>query len=220
MRHGLTIGELAVLFNDHFNIGCDLEVIPMEGWQRSMLFTDTGLPWVAPSPNLPTLMSAMVYPGQVLWEGTNVSEGRGTTQPFELFGAPYIDVEKITAVLETEKIPGVLFRPVVFQPTSNKWRETPCNGFQIHITNPLRYRPYKTTLHLLRAIMAQHRGQFEWMPPPYEYEFDRLPIDLIIGDRGIRERLESMEPIDDMEAGWQQDLDHFRTISREIQLYG
>ena len=220
MRHGLTIGELAVLFNDHFNIGCDLEVIPMKGWQRSMLFTDTGLPWVAPSPNLPTLMSAMVYPGQVLWEGTNVSEGRGTTQPFELFGAPYIDVQKITAVLETEKIPGVLFRPVVFQPTSNKWRETPCNGFQIHVTDPLRYRPYKTTLHLLRAIMAQHRGQFEWMPPPYEYEFDRLPIDLIIGDRGIRERLESMEPIDDMEAGWQQDLDHFRTISREIQLYG
>ncbi len=220
MRHGLTIGELAVLFNDHFNIGCDLEVIPMKGWQRSMLFTDTGLPWVAPSPNLPTLMSAMVYPGQVLWEGTNVSEGRGTTQPFELFGAPYIEVEKITAVLETEKIPGVLFRPVVFQPTSNKWRETPCNGFQIHVTDPLRYRPYKTTLHLLRAIMAQHRGQFEWMPPPYEYEFDRLPIDLIMGDRGIRERLESMEPIDDMEASWQQDLDDFKTISQEIQLYG
>ncbi len=219
MRHGLTIGELAVLFNDHFNIGCDLEVIPMKGWQRSMLFTDTGLPWVAPSPNLPTLMSAMVYPGQVLWEGTNVSEGRGTTQPFELFGAPYIEVEKITAVLETEKIPGVLFRPVVFQPTSNKWPETPCNGFQIHVTDPLRYRPYKTTLHLLRAIMAQHRGQFEWMPPPYEYEFDRLPIDLIIGDRGIRERLESMEPIDDMEASWQQDLDHFKTMSREFHLY-
>ena len=219
MRHGLTIGELAVMFNDHFDIGCDLEVIPMNGWQRRMLFADTGLPWVAPSPNLPTLMSAMVYPGQVLWEGTNVSEGRGTTQPFELFGAPYIDMEKISAGLETKKIPGVLFRPVVFQPTSNKWRETPCNGFQIHVTDPLRYRPYKTTLHLLQAIMAHHRDQFEWKPPPYEYEFERLPIDLIIGDRGIRERLENLEPIDDIEAGWQEDLNQFKIISREFQLY-
>ncbi len=219
MRHGLTIGELAVMFNDHFEIGCDLEVIPMNGWQRRMLFADTGLPWVAPSPNLPTLMSAMVYPGQVLWEGTNVSEGRGTTQPFELFGAPYIDVEKISAGLETEKIPGVLFRPAVFQPTSNKWRETPCNGFQIHVTDPLRYRPYKTTLHLLQAIMANHRGQFEWKPPPYEYEFERLPIDLIIGDRGIRERLENLEPIDDIEADWQEGLNQFKIISREFQLY-
>ena len=220
MRHGLTIGELAVLFNDRFEIGCDLEVIPMSGWKRSMLFADTGLPWVAPSPNLPTPVSAMVYPGQVIWEGTNVSEGRGTTQPFELFGAPYIDVEKITAVLRATKIAGVLFRPVVFEPAANKWRETPCNGFQIHVTDPLRYRPYKTTLHLLRTIMAQHRGQFEWKPPPYEYEFERLPIDLIIGDRGIREQLENMEPIDDIEAAWQEDLNHFKSISREFQLYG
>jgi len=219
MRHGLTIGELAVLFNDHFEIGCDLEVIPMNGWKRRMLFADTGLPWVAPSPNLPTPVSAMVYPGQVIWEGTNVSEGRGTTQPFELFGAPYIDVAKITAALGATEIPGVLFRPVVFEPASNKWRETPCNGFQIHVTDPLRYRPYKTTLLLLRAIMAQHRGQFEWKPPPYEYEFERLPIDLIIGDRGIRERLENLEPIDDIEADWQADLNHFKTISREFKLY-
>ena len=220
MRHGLTIGELAVLFNDHFEIGCDLEVIPMNGWNRSMLFADTGLPWVAPSPNLPTPVSAMVYPGQVIWEGTNVSEGRGTTQPFELFGAPYIDVAKITAALGATEIPGVIFRPVVFEPASNKWRDTPCNGFQIHVTDPLRYRPYKTTLHLLRAIMAQHRGQFEWKPPPYEYEFERLPIDLIIGDRSIREQLENMDPIDVIEAGWQDNLNHFKNISREFQLYG
>ena len=220
MRHGLTIGELAVLFNDHFGIGCDLEVIPMNGWKRSMLFADTGLPWVAPSPNLPTPVSAMVYPGQVLWEGTNVSEGRGTTQPFELFGAPYIDVEKIAAVLEAMEIPGVFFRPVVFEPTSNKWRETPCQGFQIHVTDPRRYRPYKTTLNLLSIIMAQHPGQFEWKPPPYEYEFERLPIDLIIGDQGIRERLENLEPIEAIEAGWQEALEQFKKMSREVQLYG
>ena len=219
MRHGLTIGELAVLFNDHFGIGCNLEVVPMDGWKRHMLFADTGLPWVAPSPNLPTPVSAMVYPGQVLWEGTNVSEGRGTTQPFELFGAPYIDVEKISAVLGATEIPGVLFRPVVFEPTSNKWCETQCSGFQIHITDPLHYRPFKTTLQLLRAIMAQHRGQFEWKLPPYEYEFERLPIDLIIGDRGIRERLEKMEPIDALEDEWQDGLNQFQTISRQVQLY-
>jgi uncharacterized protein YbbC (DUF1343 family) len=117
MRHGLTIGELAVLFNDHFEIECDLKVIPMNGWKRSMLFADTNLPWVAPSPNLPTPLSAMVYPGQVLWEGTNVSEGRGTSQPFELFGAPYVDVEKVTAVLRAAEIPGVFLRPVFFEPT-------------------------------------------------------------------------------------------------------
>jgi len=217
MRHGLTIGELAVLFNDHFDIGCDLDVIPMKGWKRRMLFADTGLPWIAPSPNLPTPMSTMVYPGQVLWEGTNVSEGRGTAQPFELFGAPYIDVAKIVA--ELEEIPGVLFRPVVFEPTSNKWGETPCNGFQIHVMDPLCYRPYKTTLQLLRTILAQHRGQFQWKPPPYEYEFERLPIDLIIGNRSIRKRLEKLEPIDAIEADWQEELNHFKSISRKFQLY-
>ena len=219
MRHGLTIGELAVLFNDHFHIGCDLEVIPMNGWKRSMLFTETGLPWIAPSPNLPTPMSTMVYPGQVLWEGTNVSEGRGTAQPFELFGAPYIDVAKITSVFEATEIPGVLLRPVVFEPTSNKWRETPCNGFQIHVMNPLRYRPYKTTLHLLRTIMAEHYEEFKWKPPPYEYEYERLPIDLIIGNRSIRERLENLEPIDSIEASWQDELDQFKKISRKFHLY-
>jgi len=219
MRHGLTIGELAVLFNDHFDIGCDLDVIPMKGWKRRMLFADTGLPWIAPSPNLPTPMSTMVYPGQVLWEGTNVSEGRGTAQPFELFGAPYIEVAKIADELEATQIPGVLFRPVVFEPTSNKWRETPCNGFQIHVMDPLRYRPYKTTLQLLRTILAQHRGQFQWKPPPYEYEFERLPIDLIIGNRSIRKRLENLEPIDAIEADWQEELSHFKTISREFQCY-
>ncbi|MGD8446470.1 MAG: DUF1343 domain-containing protein [Desulfobacterales bacterium] len=217
MRHGLTIGELAVLFNDHFDIGCNLDVIPMKGWKRQMLFTDTGLPWIAPSPNLPTPISALVYPGQVLWEGTNVSEGRGTAQPFELFGAPYIDLFKITSGIE--KIPGVLFRPVVFEPTSNKWRETPCNGFQIHVMDPLCYRPYKTTLQLLRTILAEHREQFKWKPPPYEYEFERLPIDLIMGNRSIRKRLENLEPIDAIEADWQEELKQFESISREFQIY-
>ncbi len=219
MRHGLTIGELANLFNDYFAIGCDLAVITMEGWQRNMLFADTGLPWVAPSPNLPTPESTLVYPGQVLLEGTNISEGRGTTQPFELFGAPYIDVAKIKSDLGNKQLPGVILRPAVFEPTSNKWQATPCHGFQIHVTDPAQFQPYTTTLHLIRAVMSNHPEQFEWKSPPYEYEFERMPIDLIIGDRGIRERLENLEPVEEIEADWQEELDRFIAISKEFQLY-
>jgi len=219
MRHGLTIGELAVMFNDYFGIGCRLEVVPMNGWQRRMLFADTGLPWVAPSPNLPTPASALVYPGQVLWEGTNLSEGRGTTQPFELFGAPFIDIAKIQAALDSRKIPGAVLRPAVFEPTSNKWRQTLCRGFQIHVTDHRKYRPYATTLRLLRAVLLNHPDQFEWKPPPYEYEFERMPIDLIIGDENIRRRLENLEPVDEIEAGWQEDLNRFKKISRNFRLY-
>jgi uncharacterized protein YbbC (DUF1343 family) len=219
MRHGLTIGELALLFNDYFEIGCHLEVVAMRGWRRDMLFVNTGLPWVAPSPNLPSPVSAMVYPGQVIWEGTNVSEGRGTTQPFELFGAPYMDVEKIAAALNPEKIPGAVFRPAVFEPTSNKWQGTPCNGFQIHVTDAKRYQPYITSLRLLSAVLSHHGQQFEWKSPPYEYEFERMPIDLIIGDRRIRARLENLESIDAIEADWQPELQRFKEISRQYHLY-
>jgi uncharacterized protein YbbC (DUF1343 family) len=219
MRHGLTIGEVGNLFNHYFKIGCDLGIIPMQGWQRNMLFGDTGLPWVAPSPNLPTPVSALVYPGQVLWEGTNVSEGRGTAQPFELLGAPFMDIRKIQAALENAKTPGVVFRPAVFEPTSNKWQQTACNGFQIHVTDPLRYRPYATTLHLLQAVIRHHREQFEWKIPPYEYEFERLPIDLIMGDRTIRRRIEKLEPLDEIEASWQDGLEQFKEISKNYYLY-
>jgi len=219
MRHGLTIGELANLFNDYFAIGCDLEVITMNGWQRDMLFGDTGLPWVAPSPNLPTSESTLVYPGQVLLEGTNLSEGRGTTQPFELFGAPYIDVAKIMSALGTTKLPGAILRPAVFEPTSNKWRATPCKGFQIHVTDPAQFRPYAATLHLLRAVISSHAEQFEWKPPPYEYEYERMPIDLIIGDRRIRRRLENLDPIEEIEADWQEGLNRFKEIRRDFYLY-
>ena len=219
MRHGLTIGELAVLFNEHFNIGCNLEVVPMQGWQRNMFFSDTGLPWVAPSPNLPTPMSALVYPGQVLWEGTNVSEGRGTTQPFELFGAPYLDPQKVLITQPSLKIPGAALRTAVFEPTANKWQGTACNGFQIHVTDPIRFRPYATTLQLLRAVIMHHRQQFDWKSPPYEYEFEKLPIDLISGDHKIRQQLEMLEPIEEMEAAWQEDISHFKALSQKFHLY-
>ncbi len=219
MRHALTIGELAKLFNEHFEIGCDLEIIPMKGWQRSMFFPQTGLPWVAPSPNLPNPISVMVYPGQVLWEGTNVSEGRGTTLPFELFGAPYLNAAKIISTIGSESIPGIVLRSVVFEPTANKWQAQPCQGFQIHITHPDEFRPYETSLRLLQAVIFHHKETFEWKQPPYEYETRRLPIDLIVGDRTIRKRLENMEPVETIAESWQAELEEFLDISRGFHLY-
>jgi len=219
MRHGLTIGEMARLFNEHFGIGCDLHVVPMIGWQRGMRFADTGLPWVAPSPNLPTPVSALVYPGQVIWEGTNVSEGRGTTQPFEIFGAPYIDPAKVRAALDPSAPEGVILRPLAFEPTFNKWQGQLCRGFQIHVTDPDGYRPYRTSLALLQAVMAVHPDQFQWKPPPYEYEFEKLPIDLILGDGRLRQRLENGEALDALETSWAEDLGHFEAMRREVLRY-
>ena len=219
MRHAMTIGELARLFNERFDIGCDLDVIAMKGWRRSMFFQQTGLPWVPPSPNLPSPISAMVYPGQVIWEGTNVSEGRGTTLPFELFGAPYIIPERILSAIDAESFPGIILREVVFEPTANKWQAQPCRGFQIHVTDPNEFRPYETSLRLLQAVIFHHRKEFKWKPPPYEYETERLPIDLIIGDRKIRERIEKLESIDQIVASWQTKLNEFADISRGFYLY-
>lgn len=219
MRHGLTIGELALLFNDHFGIGCDLEVVAMDGWKREMFFPDTGLPWVAPSPNLPSPVSAMVYPGQVLWEGTNVSEGRGTTQPFEIFGAPFIDIEKILNTLGGREIPGAILRPCAFEPTFNKWKGLLCRGFQIHVTDPAAFKPYSTTLKLLRAVHVHHRDRFEWKPPPYEYEFEKMPFDLISGDRKIRAAIENSDDADRLETAWEDGLAEFRAASETYHLY-
>jgi uncharacterized protein YbbC (DUF1343 family) len=219
MRHGLTIAELARLFNARFGLGADLQVVPMKGWRRDMLFSDTGLPWVAPSPNLPTPTSALVYPGQVLWEATNVSEGRGTTQPFELFGAPFFEMSRLEAEWTQAPIHGAILRPAVFEPTSNKWQGQCCHGFQIHLTDPRRYASYTATLRLLQAVIRHHPEKFSWRPPPYEYEYEKLPIDLLIGDRSIRQRLEALEPPGSIEAAWRGELDEFQAMSREYHLY-
>jgi uncharacterized protein YbbC (DUF1343 family) len=184
-----------------------------------MFFQQTGLPWITPSPNLPSPVSAMVYPGQVIWEGTNVSEGRGTTQPFELFGAPYLDPQKILATIDTESIPGIILRPAVFEPTANKWQAQRCQGFQIHVMQPEIYRPYETSLRLLRAVIKHSKNDFKWKQPPYEYETRHLPIDLIIGDGNIRRRLEDMEPIETIIESWQAGLNDFIEISRAFHLY-
>jgi uncharacterized protein YbbC (DUF1343 family) len=219
MRHGLTMGELALLYNEQFGIGCDLEIIPMKGWKRNMFFKDTGLAWTAPSPNLPTPDSALVYPGQVIWEGTNISEGRGTTQPFELFGAPFVNPQKILEFLGNHKIPGAILREVAFEPTANKWKGDICRGFQIHVTDPESYRPYQTSLRLLQAVLLIHKNEFEWKSTPYEYEFKKRPIDLILGDKNLRQCLESGMELDELQKGWEENLEKFLAIRQNVLLY-
>ncbi|MBI9085538.1 MAG: DUF1343 domain-containing protein [Desulfobacterales bacterium] len=219
MRHGMTIGELARFFNAARGIGCRLEVVPMAHWQRHMGFPGTGLPWVAPSPNLPTPASALVYPGQVIWEGTNISEGRGTTQPFEIFGAPFLDTRAIGSEMENHALPGVILRPCVFEPTFNKWQGQQCHGFQVHVTDWDRFRPYHTALKLLQTILKHHRDDFQWKPPPYEYEHQRPAIDLILGSRKVRKRIEALNPLDEIEQSWQPELSAFRETARSFFLY-
>lgn len=219
MRHGLTIGEIAMLFNQAFGIGCELEVIPLKGWRRSMRFEATGLPWVPPSPNLPTAASALVYPGQVLWEGTNVSEGRGGTQPFEVFGAPFFKTREILGGMEKECLAGVCLRPLVFEPTFNKWAGSACHGFQIHVTDPALYRPYETTLALLRSVLACHPDQFAWKQPPYEYEFEKLPIVLLTGSCSLHRQLEAGVAVKSLAAGWKAALDRFKSLRTPFLIY-
>lgn len=219
MRHGMTMGELASFINATYDIDCILTVIPMNGWQRSMYYSDTGLPWVTPSPNLPTPVSTMVYPGQVIWEGTHVSEGRGTTQPFEIFGAPFFDAHEILEFFDENALPGITLRPIAFEPTSNKWCAERCRGFQIHVIDPAIYKPYFITLSLLRAVRYLYADPFQWKAPPYEYEYERLPIDLIIGDTEIRQRIEAFEAMEDIEKSWQPELTAFKEKSKKYYLY-
>lgn len=219
MRHGMTIGELARLFNDHFGINAELEVVPMEGWQRGMYFDQTGLPWLFPSPNMPTLETALVYPGQVIWEGTSVSEGRGTCLPFELFGAPYLEHERFLNALDHSDLAGCVLRPVAFEPTSNKHRGDLCNGFQLQVTDRQFFRPYRTALALLSAMQNLYAEQFSYKEPPYEYEYEKLPLDMILGSRALREALASGEKVSHLEEGWQGELEEFARLRREFFLY-
>ncbi len=219
MRHGLTIGEMARLLNAEMGINADLRIVPMRGWKRCMGFADTGLPWVAPSPNMPTPATALVYPGQVIWEGTNVSEGRGTAQPFELFGAPFIDPRAVLAVLDPKRLPGVVLRPAAFEPTANKWQGRLCSGFQLHVTHPQRFRPYETGMAMLRAVMRTCGEQLEWKAPPYEYEYRRRPIDLIVGDGRILQRLAQGADLGEMAPDWAADCRRFRRRAKRWLLY-
>jgi len=220
MRHGFSLGELARYYNVTQAIGCDLLVIPAAGWRRGDYFDAAGLPWVLPSPNLPTLDAALVYPGQVLLEGTNLSEGRGTTRPFELFGAPFLEPGRILERLRAVDLPGVILRTACFEPTFHKFAGELCRGFQLHVTDRQTFKPYYTTLALLSVIRELYPGQFAWRQPPYEYETERLPIDLLTGDDAVRRGLENGLTVTELESAWQDDLGRFMEVRREFLIYG
>ena len=219
LRHGMTIGELARLFNDRFDIGAELEVVPLEGWSRSMYHDDAGAPWVIPSPNLPTLDSAVVYPGAVLLEGTLLSEGRGTTRPFELFGAPGVDPERAAGRLNALDLPGVRFRPATFEPTFQKHAGRPCGGCQIHVTDRRAFRPVLTGVAVIAACREELGDRFGWREPPYEYERDKMPIDILSGSAALRRQVDAGRPAADVAADWDRGLAAFEALRRDVLLY-
>ena len=219
MRHGLTLGELMTLYNEEYGIKCDLKIVPMVGWNRNEYFEETGLPWVLPSPNMPLVETAVVYPGQVILEGTNLSEGRGTTRPFEIFGAPFLEPDSVREVLDSETLRGAILREVNFQPTFNKWAGELCRGFQIHVTDRNVFRPYRATLAIISALLKLYPGDFNWSDPPYEYVHDKLPIDVILGDDRVRRDLEQGRSILDMEKEWQGELERFIKKRSRFLLY-
>jgi uncharacterized protein YbbC (DUF1343 family) len=209
LQHAMTAGELAALCNAELGLGADLEVVRMKGWRRSMWFEDTGLPWVLPSPNLPTPESALVYPGFVLLEGTNLSEGRGTTRPFEFFGAPFIEPDRLVRRLDAWRLPGVFFRPLGFKPTFQKWAGKLCAGAQVHVTDRAKFRPVLTAAAVLCAARELWPKEFAWKRPPYEYERVKLPIDILAGDERLRRAVDSgVSPLE-ISRSWRAELSDF-----------
>jgi uncharacterized protein YbbC (DUF1343 family) len=217
IRYGMTIGEMARLFNNMFNIGCHLTVIPLQGWTRSLWFDDTDVPFVPASPNLPTLASLTLYPGTCLIEGTNISEGRGTTRPFEYIGAPYINGEQLARTLNQLNLPGVRFRPVYFVPTFSKYQGELCGGVHVYVTDRHQLRPVEVGLHIIQQVIALHPEQFAWRDAWNVGE--RRPIDLLTGGKRVREHLDSHGSITDLAAEWDKDLKDFRDARAPFLLY-
>jgi uncharacterized protein YbbC (DUF1343 family) len=219
MRHGMTVGELAAMFNDHFDINATLEIAQMERWHRKLYWDETGLPWVMPSPNMPTPDTATVYPGTVLLEGTNLSEGRGTTRPFELVGAPWINPELFADAMNDLDLPGVYFRPAAFEPTFQKHAQQPCGGCQIHVLARDEFRPVATGAAIIQTSRRVDVQQFAWRQPPYEYEHARLPIDILAGSDAFRRLVEADAPLDAMTASWRDGEAAFEQLRKPFLLY-
>jgi uncharacterized protein YbbC (DUF1343 family) len=218
-RHGMTVCELARMFNEQFGIDCDLECVTMSGWSRGVWYDETDGPWVLPSPNMPTVDTTGVFPGTVHLEGTQMSEGRGTTRPFELVGAPYIDAEDYAAALLDLNLPGVYFRSCVFVPTFQKHAGKPCGGVQIHVTDRHKFKPAITGIAIVKTAFDMYRADFRWKDPPYEYEYDRNPFDLIAGTDKVRQAIEGGASLAEIEASWAQPLADFSRDRARFLLY-
>ncbi len=219
IRHGMTIGELARLYHAERKLKGELQVIPCQGWRREMLFDETGLPWVLPSPNMPTLDTAIVYPGQCLLEGTNLSEGRGTTRPFELCGAPWLASGRLAQRLAAEQLPGVSFRSAGFEPTFQKFAHERCGGVQLHVTDREAFQPVRTGLAVLAAMRELSGERFDWRRSPYEFVSDRLAIDLLFGGDGERLALEAGQSPEQIARAWEPEEQAFRRRRHEFLLY-
>lgn len=208
MRHGLTIGEMATWCARALSIDVQLSIVPMRGWRRDDRFAACGRHWVLPSPNMPTLRTACVYPGGVLLEGTNLSEGRGTTIPFEVVAAPFIDERQLARTLNARGLPGVRFRPTRFRPTFDKWRGESCRGVFLDVTDEVSFRSYRTALHVLHAVRQLHPGELSWLAPPYEYETVKPPIDILSGSDRLRRAidgdcdLDQLDQLAETEQSW------------------
>lgn len=219
MRHGLTIGEAARLFNDHFGINAAVDVVPMDGWRRSMYFDETALPWVLPSPNIPTLDTTVVYPGAVLFEGTELSEGRGTTRPFELIGAPWIDGERYADAMNARGIPGAYFRPVFFEPTFHKQAQKGCGGCQVHVTDRAAFPAMRVAVEMLDEFKREAPREKLWRDPPYEYEHVKPPIDILYGSDRLRHGIDAGEAPRSIMGNWDRDEEAFRKLREKYLLY-
>lgn len=218
-RHGMTLGELAGYLDVEHGLGCDLTVVPMRGWRRRMSWEETALPWVPPSPNMPTVDTARVYPGGCLLEGTNLSEGRGTTRPFEWVGAPYLEAHAYAGALARLGLPGAAFRPARFIPTFHKWAGRACEGVQVHVTDRARFKPFLTGLALVAAARALAPRAFAWRRPPYEFERRKLPFDILCGTDAIRRDLERGRPLPAIERGWRRPRARWARLRAPYLLY-
>jgi uncharacterized protein YbbC (DUF1343 family) len=219
LRHGLTCGELARWLVAERGIACDLEVVECEGWHRDMRWSDTGLPFVLPSPNLPTVESCAVYPGMVLVEGTDLSEGRGTTKPFELVGAPYLEAHPLAEALNGHELAGVRFRASSFEPTFQKHAGAVCGGVQLHVTDPAVFQPVRAAVALFRAAKDLAPDDFGWRPPPYEYEETLMPIDILWGHDGLRLGIERGDSVDQILEGTAAEAEAFAHAVAPYVLY-
>lgn len=218
-RHGMTVCELAKMFNQQFGIACELQCITMDGWSRDLWYDETDSPWVLPSPNMPTPDTATVFPGSVHLEGTQMSEGRGTTRPFEIVGAPYVDPNEFAKALDSLNLKGVYFRPCVFLPTFQKHAGKACGGVQIHVTDRDLFEPVITGIAIVKTAHDIYPGDFRWKDPPYEYEYDRNPFDIISGTSELRRSIERGDQLASIEDSWQRPLGEFRKLREQFLLY-
>lgn len=216
LRHGMTVGELAELFNEEFEIGAELTVVKMNGWKRDMYYDDTSLPFVMPSPNMPTLETALVYPGAALIEGTNVSEGRGTTKPFELIGAPFINADDLAGHLNSLNLPGVTFRAASFTPSFSKHAGKLSHGIQIHVTHRDAFKPVETGLHIVKAIHDMYPEDFEFRA---ENSAGISFFDNLMGNGWVREDIEEGKPVEEISSKWQKELKQLNKTREEYLLY-